>query len=229
MFDYGEACPISMATSVLCERWTLQIIRELLFGATRYSEIQKFLPNISPSLLRNRLRFLEDQGVIVRSTAGGAGRPEYHLTPAGRALAPVLTEMGKWGMRWAREGMTDKQNTAAGLLRDLAGAINLDELPGGDLVIQITLTDVEGSPKQFINIQGGSVQACDQDLGFDVTVYITSSLSTMTRIWYGELPVQKAVEQGEMTVVAPPVYVRSLRRWLGISTFTTEDPKLESG
>jgi DNA-binding HxlR family transcriptional regulator len=64
MFDYGEACPISMATSVLCERWTLQIIRELLFGSARYSETQTFIPNISPSLLRNRLRFLEAEGVV---------------------------------------------------------------------------------------------------------------------------------------------------------------------
>lgn len=225
MFDYGEACPISMATSVLCERWTLQIIRELLFGSTRYSEIQKFIPNISPSLLRNRLRFLEEQGVIVRTSAGSS-RPQYHLTPAGKALAPVLTEMGKWGMRWAREGMTDRQNTAAGLLRDLAGAINLEALPGGDTVIQITLTDVEDAPKQFINIQNGSVSACDQDLGFDVTVYITSTLSTMTRIWYGELPVQAAIERDEMKVVAPPVYTRHISRWLGISTFTTDNPTL---
>jgi DNA-binding HxlR family transcriptional regulator len=226
MFDYGEACPISMATSVLCERWTLQIIRELLFGATRFSEIQKFIPNISPSLLRNRLRFLEDQGIIIRSSGGGTRRPEYHLTPAGKALAPVLTEMGKWGMRWAREGMTDKQNTAAGLLRDLAGAVNVDELPGGDTIIQITLTDVEGSPKQYINIQDGTVQACDQDLGFDVTVYITSTLSAMNRVWYGELPVSTAIERGEVQVVAPPVYTRNISRWLGISTFTTDNPSL---
>ena len=66
MYDYDEACPISMAATVLCERWTLQIVREMLFGATRYSEIQRFIPNISPSLLRNRLRFLEEQGVILR-------------------------------------------------------------------------------------------------------------------------------------------------------------------
>jgi len=226
MFDYGEACPISMATSVLCERWTLQIIRELLLGSSRYSEIQRFIPNISPSLLRNRLRFLEERGIIIRSSSSGSNRPEYHLTPAGKALAPVLTEIGKWGMRWAREGMTEKQNTAAGLLRDLAGAINLDELPSGDTTIQIALTDVEGSPKQFINIRNGTVQPCDQDLGFDVTVYITSTLATMTRIWYGELTVQKAIERGQMKLVAPPVYVRNINRWLGISTFTTDDPHL---
>jgi DNA-binding HxlR family transcriptional regulator len=75
MYDYNEACPISMAASVLCERWTLQIVREMFFGSTRYSEIQKFIPNISPSLLRNRLRFLEDQGLVVRKRgAECAGR-----------------------------------------------------------------------------------------------------------------------------------------------------------
>ena len=59
MYDYNEACPISMAASVLCERWTLQIIREMFFGSTKYSEIQKVIPNISPSFLRNRLRSLK--------------------------------------------------------------------------------------------------------------------------------------------------------------------------
>ena len=189
MFDYGEACPISMASSVLCERWTLQIVRELLLGSTHYSEIQKFIPNISPSLLRNRLRFLEAQGVILRKKAGGQGRSEYHLTPAGKALGPVLTELGRWGMHHASKGMTEKQNTINGLVRDFAGAINVNELPSGNTVIQINLTDVEEKPKRYINISDGVAQDCSQDLGFEVDVYITSTVKTMTRIWYGELVV----------------------------------------
>ena len=91
MYDYNEACPISMAASVLCEKWTLQIVRELFFGSTRYSEIQKFIPNISPSLLRTRLRFLEEQGLILRKRGAKANRYEYFLTPSGKALAPVLS------------------------------------------------------------------------------------------------------------------------------------------
>ncbi len=224
MFDYGEACPISMATSVLCERWTLQIVRELFLGSTRYSEFQKFIPNISPSLLRNRLRFLEDQGVILRKKAGGSGRFEYHLTPAGKALGPVLTELGRWGMRHANAGMTDKQNTAAGLLRDFASAINIEELPGGNTVIQFNLTDVEEAPKRYINILNGVSQDCPQDLGFDVDVYMTSTLKTMTRIWYGEIGIQHAIDKGLLMVVAAPVYLKNVSRWLGISSFTTNNP-----
>ncbi len=222
MFDYGEACPISMASSVLCERWTLQIVRELFLGSTRYSEIHKFIPNISPSLLRNRLRFLEAEGVILRKKAAGQGRYEYYLTPAGKALGPVLTELGRWGMHHASSGMTDKQNTAAGLVRDLASAIDIDQLPSGDTIIQINLTDVEDKSRRYINISEGVAQDCSQDLGFEVDVYISSTLNVMTRIWYGELDIHKAIDSGALKIVAPPHYLKNLSRWLGISTFTSD-------
>jgi DNA-binding HxlR family transcriptional regulator len=229
MYDYNEACPISMAASVVCERWTLQIIREMFFGSTRYSEIQKYIPNISPSLLRNRLRFLEDQGLVLRKRSSSGNRYEYHLTPSGKALAPVLTEMGKWGMHWASDCMTDKQNTAAGLVRDLAGAIDIDELPSCDTVIRINLTDVEEAPTRYIHVQNGKIQVCDTDLGFEVDVYITSTLDVMTRVWYGEVDMHAAMDSGQMTVKAPPVYCRRIKRWLGISSFTTDNPSIGKG
>ena len=131
MYDYNEACPISVAASVLCEKWTLQIIREMFFGSTRYSEIQKYIPNISPSLLRTRLRFLEEQGLILRKCGERANRYEYFLTPSGKALAPVLSEMGKWGMCHANENLTEKQNTAWGLVRDFGGRVDTEQLPSG--------------------------------------------------------------------------------------------------
>ena len=224
MYDYNEACPISMAASVVCERWTLQIIREMFFGSTRYSEIQKYIPNISPSLLRNRLRFLEEQGLVMRKKSTSGNRYEYHLTASGKALAPVLTEMGKWGMRWSSDCMTEKQNTASGLVRDFAGGIRVDELPSCDTVIRISLTDVEESPQRYIHVQNGSVQVCDTDLGFDVDVYIESTIKVMTRIWYGEFEINAAMANGQMSVKAAPVYTRSIKRWLGISSFTTDNP-----
>ena len=228
MYDYNEACPISMAASVLCERWTLQILRELFFGSTRYSEIQKFIPNISPSLLRNRPRFLEEQGLIVRKCPTTSSHYEYFLTPSGKALAPVLTEMGKWGMRYARAGMTDKQNTAWGLVRDFAGGIDIDELPSGNTSIELTLDDVKEAPRHYIHVRGGKIQTCDTDLGFDVDVYIRSTVDAMTRVWYGELDIKAAIDRGLMKVKAAPVYLRHIRRWMKISSFTTDSPRIAS-
>jgi len=224
MYDYNEACPISVAASVLCERWTLQIIREMFFGSTKYSEIQRFIPNISPSLLRDRLRSLEDQGLVVRKCAERANRYEYFLTPSGKALAPVLTEMGKWGMRYANEGMTDKVNTASGLVRDFAGRLNVDELPSGNTSIQFNFTDVEESPTRYIHVRDGEVQVCDTNLGFETDVYITSTLNLMTRIWYGEIDIGNVIKSGSIKVSAAPVYLRHIARWLRISSFTTDDP-----
>ncbi|TXS95443.1 helix-turn-helix transcriptional regulator [Parahaliea maris] len=226
MYDYGEACPISMASTVLCERWTLQIVRELFFGSTRYSEIQKYIPNISPSLLRDRLRFLEEKGIVLRKRCGTGNRYEYHLTPSGKALAPVLTELGRWGFQYAREGMTDKLNTVSGLVRDYAGGLNVDELPSGDFVLQFHLTDIKPDGKRFIYIRDGVVQECAQDLGFEVDVYITSTVKTLTRVWYGELDIHAAIESELVTVVAPPVFLKNLSRWLGISSFTTGNPRV---
>ena len=224
MYDYKEACPISMAASVLCERWTLQIVREMVFGSTKYSEIQKFIPNISPSLLRDRLRSLEKQGLVMRKRAERGNRYEYFLTPSGKALTPVLMERGKWGMRHAREGMTDRANTASGLLRDFAGRLDVDELPSGTTSIQINLSDVEESPRGYIHVRDGEVEICDTDLGFETDVYITSTLDLMTRVWYGEVDMTEAIDSGRMKVVAAPVYRRHMTRWLRISSFTTDNP-----
>jgi len=225
MFDYGEACPISMATSVLCEKWTLQIVRELFFGSTRYSEIQKYIPNLSPSLLRTRLRFLEEKGIVLRKPSGTGSRCEYHLTASGKALAPVLNELGRWGMRHASEGMTDKPNAVPSLVRDITGGINVDELPTGDTVIQLHLTDVEPPARHYIYVRDNSAQQCSQNLGFDVDVYITATTKALSRIWYGEVDIRQAVDNGLVKIVAPPVYMKSLQRWFGISAFTTENPQ----
>ena len=226
MYDFDEACPISMAASVICERWTLQIVRELFFGSTRYGEIQKHMPNISPSLLRDRLRHLEEQGVVLRKKSTSGNRYEYFLTPAGKSLAPVLTEMGKWGMSWANDCMTDKQNTAAGLIRDFAGGINADELPSGNTVIEISFDEKQDSAVGFIHVRDGAVQICDTNLGFDTDVHIRSTIRTMTKVWYGEIPISAAIETGAMELRAAPVYSRRIGKWLGISSFTTDSPSL---
>ena len=95
MYDYEEACPISKASSVLGERWTLQIIREMMLGARRFSEFQRYLPRLSPSILNTRLKSLEDHGIILRRRIPEQRGYEYLLTPAGKALPPVMIELGK--------------------------------------------------------------------------------------------------------------------------------------
>src|SRR5665811_1991735 len=96
MKEYFDFCPISKASEVIAERWTPLVVRELILGSTHFNEIQRGIPSIPTASLSQRLKMLEDKGIVMR-WLDGAGRPSYQLTPAGAALEPVIKTMGTWG------------------------------------------------------------------------------------------------------------------------------------
>jgi DNA-binding HxlR family transcriptional regulator len=92
---YQTFCPVGAALNVVGERWALLIVRDLILGPRRYSELQKGLGGIPTDILAARLRTLQKEG-IVRQV--GTGRAQhYELTESGQALGPVLRELGRWG------------------------------------------------------------------------------------------------------------------------------------
>ena len=100
MQGYGQFCPVAKTAEIVCERWMPLVLRELMCGSTRFTEIQRGVPLISPSLLSKRLRQLAAVGVVKHT---GQGRnSSYALTPAGWELYPLIEAMGVWGQRWAR-------------------------------------------------------------------------------------------------------------------------------
>ena len=219
MYDYEEFCPVSRAASVLCERWTLQIIREMLLGATRFSEFQNYLPRMSPTLLNTRLRTLEQQGIILRRKIADRKGYEYQLTPCGQQLKPVIAEFGKWGIRWVFENMNPEQLNLSSIIRDYAFVLDTEQLPAGNVTIQFTVTEDKGPVKKFVVVRNGSTQVCDENIGNDVDVYITASLETLGKVWYGELGILSAHDKGLLKVVAPPFYINNLSKWLRTSQF----------
>lgn len=228
MYDYGEACPVSRATSVLCERWTLQIVRELMLGATRFSEFQKYLPKISPSLLNARLRMLEENGIIIRKRIPEKRGYEYHLSPAGKALGPVVTEIGKWGMRWVYDGLSDEHLNVVVLLREIAVFLKTEELPSGDTVLQFTFTDVNETPRRYLLIRDDKREVCDENPGYEVDVYFRSSLRTLSEIWWGDVALSAARDKGALKVTGPVTYTKNLSRWFPISSFAPENRRFNS-
>src|SRR5215472_202197 len=92
---YQTFCPVGAALNVVGERWSLLVVRDLFLGPRRYSELLKGLGGIPTDILATRLRTLQDEG-IVRQTGTGRTR-RYELTDSGRALGPVLRELGRWG------------------------------------------------------------------------------------------------------------------------------------
>src|SRR4051794_9289573 len=97
--SYRQFCPVAMAAEVLCTRWTVVLLRELLAGSTRFNELRRGVPRMSPALLSQRLKELEAGGVLVRK-GGEGGASEYLLTQSGRELRPLVDALGIWGQRW---------------------------------------------------------------------------------------------------------------------------------
>lgn len=117
--EYGQFCGLARAAEVLGQRWTLLILRDLLAGPRRYSELAVGLPGIPSNLLSTRLRELEDDGLVVRELRTDRRRSVvYRATPRAEQLAPALDALGRWGaaaMREPREGevVTDASLVAA--------------------------------------------------------------------------------------------------------------------
>ena len=96
--SYDDPCGIARALDVIGDRWALLVVRELLFGPRRFAQLRAGLPGISPNVLAQRLRELTDTGVLDHGRLDPpASVPVYQLTSCGRALEPVLLELGRWG------------------------------------------------------------------------------------------------------------------------------------
>src|SRR6186713_2389307 len=96
--SYKQFCPVAMAAEILCTRWTLVLLRELIAGSTRFNELRRGVPRMSPALLSQRLKELETAGIVSRTASGSErGVFEYMLTAAGLELGPIVEAFGIWG------------------------------------------------------------------------------------------------------------------------------------
>ncbi len=110
-----ELCPrFHQAVELIGRRWTGAVIQLLLQHRMRYAELRGVIPEISDRMLSERLRELEDEGIIARIVIPATPvRVEYELTAKGRALEPALTAIGQWAQRWGEKGRSDQPRAAA--------------------------------------------------------------------------------------------------------------------
>src|SRR5919109_751412 len=116
MRSYGQRCALARALDVVGDRWTLLIVRELLIRQPcRYTDLQYGLPGIATNLLADRLRQLEENGVITREAAPPpVATTVFRLTPRGEALQPVIAALGEWGVPLLQELSDDACFAATG-------------------------------------------------------------------------------------------------------------------
>jgi DNA-binding HxlR family transcriptional regulator len=118
--SYKQFCPVAMAAEILCTRWTVVLLRELIAGSTRFNDLRRGVPRMSPALLSQRLKELEGAGVIRRTASPTEpGVFEYHLTTAGRELEPLVQAFGVWGQRWVESELSLQHLDAPLLMWDM--------------------------------------------------------------------------------------------------------------
>lgn len=220
MHSYGQWCPIAKASQLLCERWTLLIIRELLMGSTRYSELERGLGYISPTLLSRRLATLEEADLIYkRKNPGGRGF-EYLPTAQCRQLQPILLALGSWGMDWSKSRMQDEDYDVQLLMLYLQRSIVVENLPGMKSVILFHFTDFAEQPKWWITANSDEVEVCTVDPGQDVDVYITTTVRAMTDAWMGRTTYRQAAEDGAFEIIGSTQLTRNIGSWMSACVFS---------
>lgn len=213
MKAYGQFCPLAQATQILCERWTLLVIREFIAGSSRFSELQKGVPLMSPTLLSTRLNQLHEEGIISRS--GKKGSYVYALTEAGQELRSVIELMGVWGHRWARSKLHDDDLDAGLLMWDMRRSVDPTVFPAHRIVVQFNYPDApKGARQWWLVSELGEIDLCLDDPGHEVDVIINSPLKTMTSIWTCQSKLNDEVSQGNLSVMGDPKLTSKLQSWL---------------
>jgi DNA-binding HxlR family transcriptional regulator len=227
--SYKSFCPLAMASEVLCTRWTMMLVRELLLGTSRFNDLRRGVPRMSPALLSKRLRDLEVAGILERvADPKGLDLHQYGLTEAGRALKPVVDALGDWGHQWVTTASTIANLDVNLLMWNMRRNINTEPFPHRRSLVQIIYNDLKPSQRNWWLIvePGKEVDLCSVDPGFDVDLYVTTDLRTMTEVWMGYTTITRAQHNDQLIVTGDPKLSRSLQLWLGSSRFARMDKRV---
>jgi DNA-binding HxlR family transcriptional regulator len=229
MISYGQFCPVAQALEIVGERWTLLIIRELLCGNYRFNQLLNGVPLMSRSLLAQRLRQLEEAGLVVKRERGeGRTGVEYCLTPRARELEPIVMGLGAWGQRWARRDYRKEELDPVLLMWDLHRNLHVERLPAQQTVVMFWLRDVEAKRSRYwLRIQQPDVELCLTNPGFDEDLRVETTVRTLVDVWMGHRALGQAVRSKAIELKGKPQLVREFPKWLKLNVFSTV-PRPES-
>jgi DNA-binding HxlR family transcriptional regulator len=202
--SYGQYCGVTTAVELVTERWALLIIRDLLVGPRRYTDLKQGLPKISTNILSARLKELQEGGVIRRVPLARCGLV-YELTEYGRELEPIVLALGRWGFRSMGEPRDDDVVTADSLTMALRTAfrpdmtsVSLDfQIQVGAVELRAQVSDGELKVVQIAPPTppvGGSLPSGEPELRF-------ATGPGIRRLIAGTLTPGQAVKQDVLTIL----------------------------
>ena len=223
---YGQFCPVSMAAEVVCTRWTALVLREMLCGSTRFSDLRRGVPKMSPPLLSKRLKELEEAGVIATETRAD-GNTDYKLTAMGEDLRPLIMELGNWGQRWVESKLSLRNLDPSLLMWDMRRWLNPRPLPPRRCTIHFLYPELQQASRNWwLVVEPSGTDLCLTDPGHEVDLLVTAPLRAMTAVWMGVTSLSAEVEARRISLDGDPAIARSMRDWLGLSPFAREQRRV---
>jgi|SRR6185436_13578180 len=192
--SYGDACGIARALDVVGERWSLMVVRELMLSPKRFTDIRVGLPHMGPDMLAQRLRDLEQAGIVNhRRLPPPISAKVYELTASGRALEPVLTELGRWGGAYAPPPGDDVCMSVDAHILSLRTLF--DPVRAGDFAARVQLR--LGEDRFRVEIADGEVEAERGELP-DADAVVETDPRTLLDVLHGHRQLADALAAGEM-------------------------------
>jgi len=207
--SYGEACRFAHALDLVGERWALLVVRELLLGPKRFTDLRRSLPHVSPNILAERLRELEGAGVVLhRKLPPPLATQVYELTEWGAELEPVVTQLGAWG---ARSPVPPEHREIGADSIVLALRSLFDAEAAGDLEAEYELRI--GEERFHVAIAGGELSLDRGPAGGATATIGVDDPGTMAAILTDELPLSDALAVGTVQIEGPK---KAARRFLAL-------------
>jgi DNA-binding HxlR family transcriptional regulator len=208
--SYGDPCGVARSLDVVGERWALLVVRDLLLGPKRFSDLHDGLPNVSPNVLSQRLRELIEHGVVRRRDLGPPTRVHlYELTDWGRGLEAALLALGRWGSQ-APPPPTGELGIDSLMLGLKA---NFDPAPtrAGHATYEIR---IDGDP--FVaTVDGDGIDIVRSAAGQPVDASLATDLDTFRSVCVGRRSVADALCSGDLAISGEPKAVQRLTDLLG--------------
>lgn len=214
MKGYGQFCPVAQACELLCERWTVILIRELLAGSRHFNDLRRGLPLMSPTLLSRRLKTLVEAGVV-RNVEEPSGGHVYELTPAGRELEPIVVLMGTWGHRWVNTDLAENNLDVGLLMWDMRRGVDTSKFPARRVVVGFEFADApHGMTDWWLVCEAGEVDLCRNNPGHDLDLLVRASVRSLTAVWMCRRTLEETLRHGDLQILGDPKLVLSLPGWL---------------
>jgi DNA-binding HxlR family transcriptional regulator len=217
-----------MAAEILAVRWMPVVLRELLYGSTRFQELRRGIPLISPTMLSQRLRELVDAGLVEQDASAQPGG-EYRLTRAGKEMQPIIEQLGVWGQRWVHHRITDSHLDPSFLMWAFHRHMRLDALTEKRVIVLFEFPERRANERRWwLIVDKGEVDLCLKRPGFEVDVTVTTDVRTLSMVYLGSVDPAAAQRSGTIIVTGRASLVRTFAKWCARSRFASVSSPRES-